>query len=148
MSVKLLRRFMVPALVIAAGAIACADTVEPEPEEEPEVATMRLTVGGATIDVEEDGTVTGGPITISATTTISAAWLRADGTADPSVDAAEFELLVEIDDESILTFTRTSAFAGTLTKVAAGATTADFALFHLEEMHEDFGPFTVSIVVN
>lgn len=64
------------------------------------------------------------------------------------MDESTFELAVEIDDESIVTFTRASAFAGTLNKVAAGSTSATFALFHVEEGHEDFGPFPVPITVN
>jgi hypothetical protein len=135
-----------PALIVAAGVLACDESTPPE--EEPAVATMRLTVGGATIDVEEDGSVTGGPITISATTAISAAWLKADGTAESLVTGAEFELTVESADEGIVTFTRTGPFAGTLNKVAAGTATAEFALLHIAEQHEDFGPFPVSIVVN
>jgi hypothetical protein len=142
------RRLTVLSLLAGGAAgIACNDSTEPEPE--PEVATMRLVVGGsATITVAANGTVTGGPITISGTTTIVATWLRDDGTEDPVVDASTFELAVEIDDESIVTFTRASAFAGTLNKVAAGSTSATFALFHVEEGHEDFGPFPVPITVN
>jgi hypothetical protein len=146
MSIRI-RRLVVPALVLTLGAVACEDEATP-PEEEPEVATMRLTVGGATVNVEEDGSVTGGPITISGNTTISAAWLKADGTAESLVNGTEFELTVEIADESFVTFSRTGPFAGTLNRVAAGTTTATFALLHIEEQHEDFGPFPVSVVVN
>lgn len=136
-------------ILFAAGALglACDDSTEPEPE--PEVATLRLIVGGSdTIEVATGGAVTGGPITIAGNTTVVAEWLRGDGTEDPVVDATTFELAVEVDDESIVTFTRTGAFAGTLNKVAAGSTSATFALFHVEEGHEDFGPFPVSITVN
>jgi hypothetical protein len=145
MSVRF-RRVIAPALIAAAAALACDETTPPE--QEPEVATMRLTVGSATIDVEEDGTVTGGPITISGNTSISAAWLKADGTAEDLVTGADFELTVEIANEAFVTFTRTGPFAGTLNRVAAGTTTATLALLHIEEQHEDFGPFPVSIVVN
>jgi hypothetical protein len=143
----LLRRLplLVPMLLVAAA--ACSDSTEPEPE--PEVATMRLIIGGTdTVTVAENGAVTGGPITIDATTSIAAEWLRDDGTPDPIVDGATFELAVVVANTGIVTFTRTGAFAGTLTKVAAGTTSATFGLLHVDEGHEDFGPFPVSIVVN
>jgi hypothetical protein len=135
--------------LFAAGGlgVACSDSTEAEPE--PEVATMRLIVGGVdTVDVAQGGAVTGGPITIAGNTSIAAEWLRADGSEDPVVDATEFELSAESLDEAIATFTRTSAFAGTLNKVAPGSTEIRFGLFHVEEQHDDFGPFPVAITVN
>jgi hypothetical protein len=131
----------------SAAGVACSDSTEPEPE--PEVATMRLIVGGTdTIEVGSGGAVTGGPITIAANTSIVVEWLRDDGTEDPVVTATDFELSVTVDDETVVTFTRSSAFAGTLNKVAAGSTSAEFGLFHIEEQHDDFGPFPVAITVN
>lgn len=137
---------LLPAMLVVT-AVACSDSTEPEPE--PEVATMLLIVGGTdTVSVAENGAVTGGPITIAASTTIAAVWLRADGSVDPIVDATTFALAVTVADTGVATFTRSSAFAGTLDKVAAGNTSATFALLHVEEGHEDFGPFPVAITVN
>jgi hypothetical protein len=125
---------------------ACDDETPVEPE--PMVATMRLTVGSQTVDVASNGAVTGGPIVISANTAISAQWLLANGMPEPLVTAAEFQLNATPADMGVVTFTRTSAFAGTLNKVTTGSTTIAFALYHIEEMHEDFGPHNVSITVN
>ena len=121
------------------------DPVAQEPE--PEVATMRLTVGTQTITVSDNGTVTGGPIMVTGTVTISAEFLRADGTPDPLVTAAEFQLNADPANTGTVTFTRTSEFAGTLTGVSAGTTEIEFSLFHKAEQHEDFGPFPVSVQV-
>jgi hypothetical protein len=144
-SIHIMRRTALAAAAVALVA-ACNNSSEPEPE--PEVATMRLTIGAQTVDVSDLGVVTGGPIVIAANTAISAAWLRADGTADPLVTAADFQLTVVPANTGVVTFTRSSAFAGTLNRVAAGATTIEFSLFHVIEGHEDFGPFDVPITVN
>jgi len=51
-------------------------------------------------------------------------------------------------DTAILTFTRTSAFAGTFTGVAAGSTNLTVSLFHIGAGDNDFGPFPVPVTVN
>ncbi len=117
-------------------------------EEEPEVATMRLTIGAQTVDVSDAGVVTGGPIAISANTTVSVQWLKADGSVEDVITAAEFQLNVTSNNSALVTFTRTSAFVGTLVRVAPGNTVLNFSLFHPGEGHEDFGPFPVSINVS
>jgi hypothetical protein len=132
-------------LAVALALPACNST---DPEEEPEVATMRLTIGTQTIDVDDAGMVTGGPIAISANTSVSAQWLKADGSPEDLVSGAEFQLDVTSDNASFVTFTRTAAFAGTLVRVGPGSTVLRFSLFHTVEMHEDFGPFPVNITVS
>jgi hypothetical protein len=133
---------MLSALVIGA---ACS---EDEVEAEPDVATLRLLIGtNDTVLVSDNGTVTSGPIAINANTTISAQWLKADGTPETIVTDAVFQLNVIPANSGVVTFTRTSAFAGTLNRVSAGSTTIQFSLFHIAEGHEDFGPFPVSITV-
>lgn len=136
------------ALSLATG--ACGDDpMVMDEEEEPEVAIMRLTVGTQTIDVGETGTVTGGPIAIPVgSTAVSVVWLKADGTPEDIVDDVEFQLNVDSNNTSVVTFSRTDAFSGSLVGVGAGSTTLDFSLFHKLEMHEDFGPFPVSVTVS
>ncbi|MGI9629246.1 MAG: hypothetical protein ACR2QM_20655 [Longimicrobiales bacterium] len=136
--------------LIALGLVvaACGDDTPMEEEQEPQVATMRLTVGAQTVDVAEDGTVTGGPISIPVgMTAVSVEFLLASGQPEPLVTAAEFQANVASDDETTVTFTRTSAFAGMLDGVASGSAVLSFSLFHIEEAHEDFGPFPVSTTV-
>jgi hypothetical protein len=132
---------LIPAALLA---VACST----EPDLEPQVATMRIAIGGQTIDVDDAGVVTGGPIVIAATTSFTVSWLRADGSPDPLVTADEFEVQVVPTNTGLVTFTRTGPFAGSLNRVAAGSTTISFALLHVEENHEDFGPFNVPITVN
>lgn len=135
---------LLPALALG----ACSSTTDEQSE--PEVSSMRLTIGAQTITVSETGTVTGGPIAITAngTVTVSAAFLRADGSADPVVTAAQFQLNADPADAGVVTFTRTGSFSGTLTGVSAGSTTIEFSLFHIAEGHEDFGPFPVPVEVS
>jgi hypothetical protein len=135
------------ALTLGLVVASCgSDPVDEEPE--PEVATMRLTIGSQTYDVDDSGNLTGGPITIPVgSTSVSAQFLRADDTPEPLVTSDVFELRIEPADAAIADFTRGGAFNGTLVGIAAGSTTMDFALFHLDEQHEDFGPFPLSVTV-
>ena len=136
---------MLLALGIALG--GCEDDpVVPDPE--PEVATMRLTIGAQTIDIDDTGVVTGGPIAMSANTAISVQWLKANGTPETIVTAAEFQLDVTTDNASVVTFSRSTAFTGNLVKAAAGSTILRFSLFHIIEGHPDFGPFPVNVTVS
>lgn len=147
------RRFALP-LVLAAATFAgaCKDSTANEEEAEPEVATMRLTVTGqAPVSVSSNGTVTGGPLRISlGQSVITATWLRADGSADPHVSTTEFQLKVTVPATITgLAFSRsaTNPFSGSLSAQAAGTVNAQFSLLHVEENHEDFGPFTVPVVI-
>jgi hypothetical protein len=94
--------------------------------------------------------VTGGPITITRPTapTISASFLNAAGSQDPVAHGGNFQLNATPADTSTLTFTRRSAFVGTLTGVAAGSTNLSVSLFHTTGGDNDFGPFPVPVTVN
>jgi hypothetical protein len=134
-------------VVFGLALASCDGSTEPE-EEEPEVATMRLTINAQTVDIAENGSVSGGPIVVPVgNTAISAAFLRADGSADPVVTADVFRLDVDSDNAGIASFSRSGAFNGNLVGTAAGSTILRFSLFHIEEGHEDFGPFPVAVTV-
>jgi hypothetical protein len=137
------------ALVLTAIAFSACDDDPVEVEEEPEIAALRLTVGTQVVTVDaEFGTVTGGPILISVgNANISAVPIDENGEVMADVTAAEFRFDVVSDDTGVVTFSRTSGFAGTLNGVAAGQTSIDVSLFHLEEMHNDFGEFPVPVTV-
>ncbi len=129
-------------LLLSLVAAACKESTEPD--DEPEVASMRLTVGSSTVTVAENGQVTGGPLRITtANQTITADFLKADGSVESRVTDAEFRF--DITGGTGVTFTRTGAFAGTIRGAAAGTTTVTVSLFHLIENHEDFGPFPLSV---
>jgi hypothetical protein len=135
-------------LVAVLGTLnACKDSTEPE-EEEPEVATMRLTFSNGTVL-----NVTGAASESRAVrlplgaTTVTATFLKADGTVDQVATAGTFRLAV-VSSAGSVTFVQNSSnlFAGTLTIPAAVTNVGvSFALFHIAEGHEDFGPFTVTI---
>jgi hypothetical protein len=130
---------------------ACIDFQQGDAvDAEANVSSVRLTVGSQTIIVKGTGTVMGGPITITrpATPAISASFLNAAGAQDPVAHGGNFQLNATSADTSTLTFTRTSAFAGTLTGVAAGSTNLNVSLFHISGGDNDFGPFAVPVTVN
>lgn len=135
---------MLAALAIGVG---CAD--DPIVEPEPEVAILRLIFPGPdTVFVDvATGVVTSGPIAIAANTAFTSQFIKLDGTPETLVTDAEFRLDVTPANAAVVTFTRSSAFAGTLNKVAAGSTTINFALYHLVEAHNEFDR-PVAITVN
>jgi hypothetical protein len=134
---------------LALGAFnACSDDDPVEPDEEPEVASLRLTVGtnSVTISTTQSPTLN----VASGSNNVTAEWLKADGTVETRVTDAEFELRIAQATGSNLTWTPSSARAGTLvvTGLSGGATAAaQVSLFHKEEQHDDFGPLTFTIRV-
>ncbi|MBM4193537.1 MAG: hypothetical protein FJ202_04045 [Gemmatimonadetes bacterium] len=129
------------------------DATAPE-EEEPEVATMRLTINGTTVvNVSENGTVTGTFRIPVGTSTVVATWLKADGSADPiASDASAFRLAVVVPSNAngvAFALSATNNFTGTFTATSNTMTAVPvtFGLFHIAEQHTDFGPFTVPVTV-
>jgi len=126
---------------------ACSDDPVDEGDPAEAVVTMRLTVGTQTLTINESGTVTGGPLVLPRGNTVVTAVFLDDANAVVGGLDTEFRLEVRSDNANVATFTRTSAFVGTLVGVAAGQTTLRFALFHVAENHEDFGFFPVPTTV-
>ncbi len=141
------RRFAaVAALALALVAGACKDSAGLD-DHEPEVETMRISVtGGSVVTVSATGVVTG-TLSIPAGTAsaITVEFLDAAGQPDDHVDGTEFQ--VSVTPAAGVTFARTGPFAGTLTGAAAGVVAVQFGLLHIEENHNDFGPFTVNVTV-
>lgn len=129
-------------LLVLTMALGCSS--EPT-EQEPEVETMRLVIGSTTVNF------TGGTCTPSASsvtipaagTTVTASFLKADGTPETIVTSDEFELQVTPTTR----FTRSGAFTGTISGGAVGSASLGFALFHKIEQHEDFGPCNLTVTV-
>jgi hypothetical protein len=127
-------------------AIAACDDDPIEPEEDLP-AEMRLTVGSQTVTVTDAGTVTGGPIALGVgAATLTAVFLDADGQV-MNIPSDELELRVVPANSGIVTFIRSSAFAGTLTGITVGSTSISVSLYHFEEEHNDFGEFPVPVTV-
>lgn len=133
-----------PFFVLASAACNDDPTVPADPADD--VVEIRLDVGLQEVRIV-DGTVTGGPIVLPVgATQITATFHDANGDA-VTLSADDYRLDIEIVSAAVAAFTRTGAFQGTLTGIAAGNTTADVSLFHIEEGHEDVGPWTVSVIV-
>lgn len=140
------------ALPLALVLGACEDVIQPEPE--PDVATMRLTIGTTNPQIvtvrRSDGQVTGGPISIrvNTPTTVTVQWLNAAGQPDPVAMSDEFELRVEPLTPTTITYTKIDDHSGTLNATATTTTgSGTFKLFHKAEGHEDFEapvPITVT----
>lgn len=140
------RRFAALAVaVLALSAGACKDSTSPEAE--PEVVTMRITpAGGAAVTVSSTGVVTGTlSVPAAGSRAFTVEFLNAAGQPDPVVDGSTFQ--VSVTPGAGITFARTGPFAGTLTAGAAGTVAVQFGLLHIEENHNDFGPFTVNVSV-
>lgn len=138
------------AAVIAALALAaCSDSTDPG-DPEPEVAEMVVTIDGTAYTAGASGfgaqiaSVGGDAVAVSA------AFLNDEGDPDPAVTGADFQLSVAGNADggplpAGVTFTRTGAFTGTLTVPEGETATIFLGLFHVEEEHDDFGPFPLSV---
>jgi hypothetical protein len=136
-------------LVLAAFALSASACSDDEDHAEPEVESMRITVAGQSpITVSSTG-VQSGTLNLvqGAATTITVEFLDAANANAITEHADEFQVQVTPAAGSGLTFARTGAFAGTLTGTTAGTRAVALALLHIEENHEDFGPFNVNFNV-
>ena len=138
---------------------ACKDTNGAE--EEPDISSLRLTIGAAnaqtvTIGSNPGCSVTGGPITIPINTTVSVtgSFLNSANSPDPVANDATVFRMSGNDGAEIaptpttIVWTRTGPFTGTLRGSAATTTgSMQVVAFHLEEQHEDWGECTVPITV-
>jgi hypothetical protein len=145
------RRFHLTAMLalLALGAAACGDDDETGPEEEPEVQTLTLAVGASTVTVNRTSGAFSGPLLVPAgASQVTAQWRRADGSNETLITSDEFDLRIVPTNAASATWTANGAFGGTLTVTGLNAgqtTTAQVSLFHKEEQHEDFGPYTLTI---
>ena len=64
-----------------------------------------------------------------------------------TVDSTAFRLDVNVGAGSPITFTRTGAFSGTITRNGPGTATFAVGLFHVPQNHFDFGPHNVQATV-
>jgi hypothetical protein len=133
------------ALTVAAlslGLAACSE----EDAHEVEVDFMRITTSGSQIMVNSSGAPSG-TITLlqGQPNNLTVEFLDANMENALTDHADEFQ--VQVTPNAGITFTRTGPFTGTLTGTAAGVVSVSFALLHIEENHEDFGPFPVNITV-
>lgn len=123
-----------PVLTALALMTACDDDPIAPTDPADAVVAVRLTIGTETVEIPEGQ---GGTSEIPlGSTNVSTQFLDEDGAVVAGLED-EFELRIESDDESIVTFTSTGTFTGTLNGESAGTTSVKVQLFHVEEGHED-----------
>jgi hypothetical protein len=137
--------------IFATSAVACSDDDPVEPEDEPEVQTLTLSVGASTITINKTTGAPSGDLVVPAgASTVTAVWKRVDGSVESLITTAEFELRIVPTTSANLSWVPSGAFGGTLTTagLASGqSTTAQVSAFHLVEQHNDFGPYTFTVRV-
>jgi hypothetical protein len=143
--IQLRRRFLATLVltVFSLGAAGCSDDdpTEPPEEEEPDILTVRITVGTNSVTWNRTTGATSGDLVIpSGTSTLTAAYNRPDGTTETIVTNADFELRIAPVTGSAVAWTPNGAFGGSL--VTSGVTSGQvipvqLQLFHLEEGHAE-----------
>lgn len=151
MSHRIFARRLRPLVALATlmlGLGACKDSTGPDDHgHAEEVHAMRITLAnGTSVTVGETGTVTG-TLTIPSgvATAFTVTFLDDDGVVVDDLKATEYQ--ASVSPNAGITFVRTGAFTGTLQGATAGTVTVRFGLFHIEESHDDFGPFPVSVTI-
>lgn len=129
--------------VVALSTAACSD----EEDHHAEVDFMRITIAGQTPVVVNSVGVASGLLTIAqgVAAAVTVEFLDANQQDALGDEADEFQ--VNVNPGAGVTFARTGPFTGTLTGSAAGTVSVSFAMFHLTDQEEEFGPFSVSVVV-
>lgn len=127
-----------PLLAAVALVTACDDDpIEPEDPAE-DVESVRLTVGGETVEIGS-GDHTDITIPLGETTDVSAVFLDADGNEVGGL-GGDFELNIQLEEGAeIATFERDASdpFAGTLTGDVEGDAEYAVQLYHIPGGHED-----------
>ncbi|MEX0891331.1 MAG: hypothetical protein WEB88_04105 [Gemmatimonadota bacterium] len=132
-----------PLAVLLAG--CGGDTVEPHDEELPQ--EMQLNLGGTLVTVSDNGSYTPNPLILPVGAYEVSVEFRDDQGVVMEIRDDEYRLEISSDDGTVLTYSSSSAFTGTLTASAAGSTAIRPQLFHIQEGHADFGPFPISVTV-
>lgn len=147
-STAIRRTLRLTALSLALTATAACDRDE-LPEPEPEIARVVFSINGSSFTVNDAGVVTNGSTSIRVGAhQITAVAYDDRGVVIDEVANGIFELRGTSTNTAILEFTKGNAMlTGTLRAKAAGSAAVSFGLWHLEENHEDWGPFAINFTV-
>jgi hypothetical protein len=138
---------LLAALVVAAVSLTTAACSETDDHSHAEVDFMRISIAGQTPVVVNSVGVASGSLSISqgVATTVTVEFLDANQQEALGDEADEYQ--VNVTPGAGVTFARTGPFTGTLTGAAAGTVSVSFAMFHLVDQEEEFGPFSLNVTV-
>lgn len=131
------------ALAVLAFGIGCGDSAAPE--EAVEVHAIRLTVGHQVATVARGGVTADSLVIGLGDASLMAQLLGHSGELAP-VPPAEYRIEIVPDDEAVVTFTSRTAFAGTLTGVAAGRARLAVCLLRTATEECEFGSRTAMVL--
>ncbi len=138
------RAMLAAVLAVPAFVAGCSDSAAPDGR--VEVHAIRLTVGEQVITIEQGGAVTGGPLVIEVGDIgLTAQFLDQEGELAP-VAPADYRIEIVSDDEDVVTFARQTAFAGTLTGMAAGSARLAACLLRVAGEECQIGSLTAMVV--
>jgi hypothetical protein len=137
----------IAALALIPMMAACTEDNEGTTDVDPadDVATIRLTMGSQSVDISRTGSVAGNFEVPRGPSTVTATFLRSNGTPISLPATGSFQINIVSSNSSRLTVGRTSPFVMTLNGVQTGAVTLQVSLMH--GSHDDIGPFNVSATV-
>lgn len=127
---------------------ACGSNELPDPE--PEIAKVVFSIDGVeAFTVGNGGVVTSGNTVIPiGVYQLRAAAFDQDGNAIDEVADGIFELRGTNVNPATLEFTKGNALlTGSLSAKQGGTASIRLELWHIEENHEDWGPFTIPFIV-
>ena len=108
---------------------------------------LATTFGSTLVDVWAGGQVVGDPLVIQPGPPTTVVSTFHDAASNLVQGLEEYELVVKPADPSLLKFTATGPFEGTLTRLGSGTTTLQLGLRNTERQLQDFGPFPVPVTV-
>jgi hypothetical protein len=129
--------------LLLTGLTACEE--DEGPEEEPEIAAIRLVIGPATINSTGGNPPATTPSIARGTHNVTVTALAANGSTITL--GSDFELRILQVSGVALPFTRTGALTGTINAAAAGQGVVTVQIFHLGEGHEDYEVAALTINV-
>jgi hypothetical protein len=108
---------------------------------------LATTFGSTLVDIWAGGQIVGDPLVIlpGLPTRVEATFHDAASNLIMGLD--EYELRIVPGDPTLLIFTPTGPFAGTVTRLRPGATVLQIGLHNTQRQLEDFGPFAVPVTI-
>jgi hypothetical protein len=137
----------VAALVLLPMMAACEEEANGPDEVDPgeEVAVIRLALGNQTVDVAQNGSVSGTLDVPRGNSTLSATFHRQSGTPITLPSTGAFTIGVTSSNPGRVSVAQTNPFSVTLNGVQTGTATLAIRLIH--GSHDEIGPFNVTVNV-